>query len=66
MSLVIPDEILQATRMSEAELRQEIAVLLFHKDKLTLSQASRLAGLSQGDLLPPLSHEWSPGRGPLL
>ena len=48
MSLVIPDEILQATRRSEAELSQEIAVLLFHKDKLTLGQASRLAGLSQG------------------
>jgi len=47
MSLVIPDEILQATRMSAAELSQEIAVLLFHKDKLTLGQASRLAGLSQ-------------------
>lgn len=29
MSLVISDEILQATRMSAAELRQEIAVLLF-------------------------------------
>ena len=47
MSLVIPDEILQATRMSAAELRQEIAMLLFHKDKLTLGQASRLAGMSQ-------------------
>ena len=47
MSLVIPDAILQATRMSEAELRQEIAVLLFQKEKLTLGQASRLAGMSQ-------------------
>jgi len=47
MSLVIPDEILQATRMSAAELSQEIAVLLFQKDKLTLGQASRLAGMSQ-------------------
>ncbi len=47
MSLVIPDEILQSTHMSEAELSQEIAVLLFQKEKLTLGQASRLAGLSQ-------------------
>jgi len=47
MSLVIPDEILQATRMSAAELRQEIAVLLFEKEKLTLGQACRLAGMSQ-------------------
>lgn len=47
MSLVIPDDILQATRMSEDELRQEIAVLLFQKEKLTLGQASRLAGMSR-------------------
>jgi len=47
MSLVIPDDILHATRMSATELSQEIAVLLFHQDKLTLGQASRLAGMSQ-------------------
>ena len=47
MSLIIPDEILQATRMSEAELRREFAVLLFQKEKLTLGQASRLAEMSR-------------------
>lgn len=47
MSLVISDEILQSARMSAAELSQEVAVLLFQKDKLTLGQASRLAGMSQ-------------------
>ena len=47
MSLVISDEILQATRMSEAELRREFAVLLFQKEKLTLGQASRLAEMSR-------------------
>jgi len=40
MSLVIPNEILQATGLSEAELSQEIAILLFQKEKLTLGQAS--------------------------
>lgn len=45
--LVISDEILQTTHMSEAELKQEIAVLLFQKEKLTLGQASRLAEMSQ-------------------
>jgi predicted HTH domain antitoxin len=29
MSVVVPDEILIATRMSETEMRQEIAVMLF-------------------------------------
>jgi predicted HTH domain antitoxin len=46
MSLVIPDEILHTARMSVAELSQEIAVLLFQKDKLTLGQACELAGMS--------------------
>jgi predicted HTH domain antitoxin len=47
MDLVIPGEILQATRMSASELRREIAVLLFQKEKLTLGQSSRLAEMSQ-------------------
>jgi len=46
MSIIIPDDILQSTRMTEEELRQEIAVLLFQKEKLTLAQASRLAGMN--------------------
>ncbi|MEQ8960352.1 MAG: UPF0175 family protein, partial [Coleofasciculus sp. C2-GNP5-27] len=45
MSVVIPDEILTITRMSEAEMRQEIAVMLFEREKLTLAQASRFAGM---------------------
>ncbi len=45
MSVVVPDEILAATRMTEAEMRQEIAVMLFEKEKLTLAQASRFAGM---------------------
>jgi predicted HTH domain antitoxin len=47
MSVTIPDEILQAARMSEEELRQEMAILLFQKDRLTLGQASRLAGMDR-------------------
>ena len=47
MGVLIPDDILQATRMTEEELKQEIAVLLFQKEKLTLGQASRLSGMDQ-------------------
>ncbi|HHY98781.1 MAG TPA: UPF0175 family protein [Firmicutes bacterium] len=46
-SVIIPDDVLRAARMSAAELMQEIAVLLFQKEKLTLGQASRLAGMNQ-------------------
>jgi predicted HTH domain antitoxin len=45
MSITIPDEILTATRMSESEMRQEIAVMLFQQEKLTLAQASRFAAM---------------------
>ena len=47
MSIVIPDEILQATRLTAAEIMQELALALFQREKLTLGQASRLAGMSQ-------------------
>jgi predicted HTH domain antitoxin len=47
MSVIIPDEILHAARMTEAEFKQEIAIFLFEKEKLTLPQASRLAGVSR-------------------
>lgn len=45
MSLVIADDILTTTRMTEAEMQQEIAIMLFEKNKLTLAQASRFAGI---------------------
>jgi predicted HTH domain antitoxin len=47
MSVLIPNDILQATRMTAEELKQEIAVLLFQREKLTPSQASRLAGMNR-------------------
>ena len=47
MSLIVPEDIVLATRMSEEELRQEIAVMLFQKEKLTLAHASRLAGMNR-------------------
>jgi predicted HTH domain antitoxin len=47
MSLIISDEVLQTIQMSEAELRQEVAILLFQKERFTLGQASRFAGMSR-------------------
>jgi predicted HTH domain antitoxin len=46
MSLVIDNEILQTTRMTEKELLQEIAIMLFEKEKLSLGQASKLAEMN--------------------
>ena len=47
MSIVIPDEVVHAARMTEAELKQEIAILLFQKERLTLGQASRFCGMNR-------------------
>lgn len=45
--MVIPDEIIRTTRLTAAELQQELALALFQREKLTLGQASYLAGLNQ-------------------
>lgn len=47
MSVVIPDEVLEAAQMTEAELKQEVAVMLFERGKLSLGRASRLAGMGR-------------------
>ena len=47
MGVLIPDEILQAAHMTEDEMRQEVAILLFQRERLTLGQASRLAGVGR-------------------
>ncbi len=47
MGLLIPDDVLHAARMTEAELRQEVATLLFEREKLMLAQAATLAQMSR-------------------
>lgn len=47
MSILISDDILQSARLTEDEFKQEIAVLLFQKEKLTLAQASHFAGMTR-------------------
>ena len=43
MSIVISDEILQASQLTSSEFRQAIALHLFETDRLTLGYASKLA-----------------------
>jgi predicted HTH domain antitoxin len=45
MSIVISDEILQASQLTPNEFRQEIAIHLFQTGRLTLGYASRLADM---------------------
>lgn len=47
MSLVIPDEFLQTAHITEADLKLEIAILLFQQEKITLGTASQFADMNQ-------------------
>lgn len=47
MSLLISDELVQASGLSEAELLQELVLLLFQRENLTLGKASRILGMTQ-------------------
>lgn len=47
MSVVITDEVLQTIQMSDTELLQEIAILLFQQERFTLGQASNFALMNQ-------------------
>ena len=47
MSVVISDETLRASGMTEAEFRLEVALLLFASGKLPLGYASKLAEMDK-------------------
>jgi predicted HTH domain antitoxin len=46
MSLLISDELVKVSGLSESELILELIVLLFQQEKITLARASRLAGMT--------------------
>ena len=45
MSLVISDEVVKASGLSERELMLEIVIMLFQQDKISLGKASELIGM---------------------
>ncbi|HGE71205.1 TPA: UPF0175 family protein [Candidatus Poribacteria bacterium] len=47
MSITISDDLLQQIHMDEKEFKQEIAIWLFQKEKMTLAQASHFAGMNR-------------------
>ena len=46
MSVVIPDDILRATKMTEDELKLEIAIMLYKQEKISSGKARAWAGLT--------------------
>jgi len=49
VSFDIPREVLHASRMTEDELRCELALHLFEEDKLSFGKARELSGMSVWD-----------------
>ncbi len=47
MSVVLDDSILDQTKLTEEEIKIELAVSLYARGKMTLGQASKLAGMTQ-------------------
>lgn len=46
MSVVIPDNILQATKMTEDELKLEIAIMLYKQQKISSGKVRAWTGLT--------------------
>lgn len=46
MNLVIPDDILNASEMSEADLQLEIAIVLYKREKISAGKACEWLGLN--------------------
>ncbi len=49
VSFEVPREVLRASRMTEDELRRELALHLFEQDKLSFGKARELAEMSVWD-----------------
>jgi predicted HTH domain antitoxin len=60
MSILISDDILQSTQISETELKREIAIFLFQKNKLGLTQAQELAEIPMVDFQQELANRGIP------
>ena len=46
MSVIVPDDLLQAAQMTEGKLKLEIAVLLYQQRKISGGKARHFAGLN--------------------
>lgn len=60
MSVIIPDDILEAARLTPDELKLEIAVMLYRKGGLTLAQASRFCDVTRVEFQRVLSSRKTP------
>jgi len=60
VSIVIPREVVHATRMTPEELRKELAIHLFQQGKLSFGKAREMAGMSVWEFLQLLGSRGIP------
>jgi predicted HTH domain antitoxin len=60
MIVEIPDQIIKQSGLSAEEILLKVALVLFQEEKLTLGQASRLAGLHQFEFQKELAKRGIP------
>lgn len=60
MKVEIPDRVLTQTGLSSKDLLLKVAVLLFQEERLTLGQASNLAGIHQFEFQTELANRRIP------
>lgn len=56
MSITLPTELLQTAKMSEGELLQEIAIMLYQQQRIRLDEAAQLSGNAIDDFYQLLVH----------
>jgi predicted HTH domain antitoxin len=60
MALVIEDSELERVHMSEQELRLEIAIMLYQKNKISAGRAGKMSGISRMEFLEELGNRKIP------
>jgi len=55
LSLELPADLLHSARMSLEDMRLELAVVLFQKERVSLGKAASFAGMHTGDFLNQLA-----------
>ena len=60
MTLIIPDEVLKQTGLTERELLVELGCRLYEAGKLTKTQASRLVGMDRDEFNAELTKRGLP------
>jgi predicted HTH domain antitoxin len=60
MIVEIPDQIIKQSGLSAEEILLKVALVFFQEEKLTLGQASRLAGLHQFEFQKELAKRGIP------